>query len=196
MGGAESYQPNADPRGGWHLQPSWYAVYTRSRHEKTVTGLIQQRGIETFLPLYEVVRRWRNGRHRVQLPLFTGYSFVRIAVQDRLQVLKVPGVVRLVGFNGLPTPLPDEDVEAIRLALSHGLKAEPHPYINVGQRVKVTGGSLASLEGILVRRKGSTRLIVSIGLIQRSVQVELPAEAVAGIPGPATPTHKKKRLVT
>jgi transcriptional antiterminator NusG len=91
-------------------EPRWYATCTRSRHEKTVTDQLRRRSVETFLPLYEAVRQWKNGRHRVELPLFPGYAFVRIALRDRLEVLKVPGVVRLVAFNGSPTPLSDEEV--------------------------------------------------------------------------------------
>jgi transcription antitermination factor NusG len=160
---------------GEGIAPRWYAVSTRSRHEKSVGALLQRKQIETFLPLYETTRRWRNGEHRVQLPLFPGYAFVRIALRDRLQVLKVPGVARLVGFNGVPTPLPDQEMEGLRQALAAGVRAEPHPYLAVGRRVRVTAGALAGHEGILVRRKGAVRVVVSIDLIQRSVLVSVDA---------------------
>jgi transcription antitermination factor NusG len=155
------------------LEPKWYAAYTRSRHEKSVEDLLQRKQIETFLPLYKTVRRWKNGDHRVDLPLFPGYAFVHIAICDRLDVLKVPGVVRLVGFNGMPTPLNDGDVESLRQALSAGIKAVPHPYLTVGRRVRVTAGPLAGREGILVRRKGAMRFVLSIDLIQRSISADV-----------------------
>jgi transcription antitermination factor NusG len=154
----------------------WYAAYTRSRHEKSVADLLLRKEVETFLPLYSTVRRWKNGDHRVELPLFPGYAFVRIALQDRLSVLKVPGVVRLVGFDGTPAAIDDGDVESLQRALSCGVKAVPHPYLTVGRRVRITGGPLAGREGILVRRKGVTRVVVSIDLIQRSVLLDLNAD--------------------
>jgi transcription termination/antitermination protein NusG len=156
-----------------HRSPRWYVTHTRSRHEKSVAEQLRRKGIETLLPLYETVRRWRNGDHRVQLPLFPGYAFVRISIDDRLPVLKVPGVVRLVGFNGTPTPLADEEVEGLSRALAAGVKAAPHPYLTAGRRVRITAGPLTGREGILVRRKGTLRVVLSIDLIQRSVLVDL-----------------------
>ena len=163
------------------FERSWYAIHTRSRHEKSVSTQLLGKEIETFLPLYRTVHRWRNGRHRVELPLFPGYAFVRIAPTDRLEVLKVPGVVRLVGFNGTPTPLEDEEIEGLRRALSAGVGAAPHPYLRVGRRVRITAGPLAGREGILVRRQGTTRVVLSIDLIQRSVLVDVEAEALAWV---------------
>lgn len=153
--------------------PRWYAAYTRSRHEKSAAELLQRKQVETFLPLYETIRRWKNGDHRVALPLFPGYAFVRIAMADRLAVLKVPGVVRLVGFDGKLAPLPDEEVESLRRALAGGVRAMPHPYLTIGRRVRITAGPLAGREGILVRRKGAVRVVLSIELIQRSIMVDV-----------------------
>jgi transcription antitermination factor NusG len=156
-------------------EPKWYAAYTRSRHEKTVADLLQRKQVETFLPLYETIRRWKNGDHRVQLPLFPGYAFVRLALRDKLLVLKVPGVVRLVSFDGVPIALEDTEVESLKQALSAGIKAKPHPYLTVGRRVRITAGPLSGREGILLRRKGTVRVVLSIDLIQRSVIVDLDA---------------------
>src|SRR6516225_1623337 len=114
------------------LEPMWYAGYTAARHEKRVAEHFLQRGVEHFLPLYETIHRWNNGRHRVQLPLFPGYLFVRIALRDRLRVLEVPGFVRLVGFSGLPCPLPEADISKMRDALKTGVLAEPYPYLTAG----------------------------------------------------------------
>ncbi|HET7215100.1 MAG TPA: UpxY family transcription antiterminator [Terriglobia bacterium] len=159
----------------------WYAAYTRWRHEKAVAEQLQTKGIETFLPLYKTVRRWKNGNHRVQLPLFPGYAFARFALADRLPVLKVPGVVCLVGFNGMPAALEEGEVEGLRQALAAGAGAEPHPYLTEGRRVRITAGPLAGREGVLVRRQGAVRVVLSIDLIQRSVLVDIASEELEPI---------------
>src|SRR5713226_1269473 len=97
-----------------YLDPRWYAVCTFSNHEKRVGDQLRERGVEHFLPLYESVRRWKDRRVQLQLPLFPGYVFVRMQVRDRLNALQVPGVVCLVSFNGLPTPLPESEMDALR----------------------------------------------------------------------------------
>jgi transcription termination/antitermination protein NusG len=164
-----------------YFEPRWYAAWTRSRHEKAVAEQLDRKAVETFLPVYETVRQWKNGRHRVALPLFPGYAFVRIALRDRLEVLKVPGVVRLVGFNGAPTPLGDEEIEGLRRALAAGVRAEPHPFLTVGRRVRITAGPLTGHEGILVRRKGALRVVLSVELIQRSILVDADASCLAPV---------------
>lgn len=156
-----------------HLQPCWYATYTRSRHEKSVAEQLQQRGVECFLPLYESERNWKNGTFKVQFPLFPGYLFVHIPLQHRLKVLQVPGVVRLVGSNGLPAPLPQADIEMMRCALRKGIVAEPHPYLKLGTRVRIVSGPMEGREGILMRKAGKPRVVISVDLIMRSVAVEI-----------------------
>jgi transcription termination/antitermination protein NusG len=168
------------------FQPRWYAAYTRSRHEKSVADQLRYKEIETFLPLCEMMRRWKNGDHRVQLPLFPGYTFVHIALKDRLHVLNVPGVVRLVGFDGTPISLADEEVESLRRALSCRVKIAPHPYLAIGRRVRVTAGPLTGLEGILVRKKGDFQVVLSIDLIQRSVLVHIDTLSLESVPSAAT----------
>jgi transcription antitermination factor NusG len=170
-----------------YLEVRWYAVWTRSRHEKAVSEQLEQRSVETFLPLYETVRQWRNGRHRVQLPLFPGYAFVHIALKDRLEVLKTPGVVRLVGFNGTPHPLANKDIERLREALTQGVRAEPHPFLTIGRRVRIAAGPLAGCEGVLVRRKGRTRVVLSIAVVQRSIIVDVDVTFVNPIFGSSGP---------
>ena len=129
--------------------------------------------IDCFLPLYKSIRRWKDRRKQLDLPLFPGYIFVHIALRDRLQVLQLPGVVQLVSFRGKPAALPDAEIEALRNGLARNLRAEPHPYLTVGRRVRVRSGSVAGLEGILVRRKQKFRVVLSIELIQRSVAIEV-----------------------
>src|SRR6266581_1665256 len=118
--------PRTEPN---FFEPLWYAVYTNANHEKQVTQQLELRSIEHLLPLYESVRRWKDRRVRLQMPLFPGYVFVHFALCDRLQVSQIPGVVHLVSFAGRPAPLWEEDVHAIRNCLSHGIQVEPHPYL-------------------------------------------------------------------
>jgi transcription antitermination factor NusG len=170
------------------IEPRWYVAYTRSRHEKSVAQQLRHKEIDSFLPLYRTIRRWKNGEHCVELPLFPGYAFVRIPLLNRRNVLEVPGVVRLVGPDGTPTPLEDEEVEALRRAISSGINAAPHPYLTVGRRVRVTAGPLAGREGILVRRKGAVRVVLSIDLIQRSMVADLDAHSIEPVHTPR-PRH-------
>ena len=155
------------------LEPHWYALYTSARHEKRVAEHLCQRSTEYFLPLYQSVRRWKDRKVVLQLPLFPGYVFVRIATRDRLDVLRVPGVSRLVGFDSSPAALPDEEIETIRAALARGVHAEPHRALAAGQRVFVRSGPMTGLRGILQRRKSRSRLIVSLEFIQRAMAVEI-----------------------
>src|SRR6266481_5545174 len=111
------------------VDPRWYAAYTCANHEKRVAEQLGVRSVEHFVPLYESVRRWRDRKVRLHLPLFPGYVFVRLALRDRLQVLQVPGVARLVGFNGLPCALPDSEMEALKAGLASGVRAEPHRFL-------------------------------------------------------------------
>lgn len=155
-------------------QPNWYALYTCPRHERCVAHQIEQRNIACFLPLYRSVRRWRDRRKELELALFPGYVFVRLALKDRLRVLQLPSAVRLVSFNGQPAVLPEAEIEALRDRLSRGGRGvEPHPYLRVGRRVRVCAGPMRGLEGIIVRRKDRCRVVFSLDLIARSVAVEV-----------------------
>jgi transcription antitermination factor NusG len=156
-----------------YLEERWYAAYTCANHEKRVAKQLEERSVEHFLPLYGSVRRWKDRRVQLDLPLFPGYVFVRLVLRNRLRVLQIPSVVRLVGFNGHPTPLPDDEMEALRNGLAQRLRAEPHPSLTVGRRVRMVSGPLKGIEGMLVRKKGALRLILSINAIMRSVAVEV-----------------------
>ena len=168
-------QPIPPSENTSHHEVLWYAGYTAARHEKRIAEHFLQRGVEHFLPLYETIHRWNNGRHRVQLPLFPGYIFVRIALKDRLRVLEVPGFVRLVGFNSLPCPLPTTDITKMQDALSNGVLAEPYPYLTAGTRVEIRNGPLQGMTGILLRRQNKYRVVISVDLIMRSVVVAVEA---------------------
>jgi len=160
------------------LERRWYAAYTCANHEKRVTEQLGLRGIEHFLPLYESVRKWADRRRRLKVPLFAGYVFVRVAVEERLRVLEIPSVARLVGFGGLPSALPDQEIEALRNMMASRLRAEPHPYPAAGRRVRIISGPLEGAEGTLVRSKGVVRLVLSIDLIRQSATVEVNATDV------------------
>jgi transcription antitermination factor NusG len=176
---ATSIARNAANAAEWSALPAeyretrWYAAYTSANHEKRVAEQMGVRKVENFLPLYASVRRWKNRRVTLECPLFRGYVFVRLALQDKLRVQTIPGVARLVGFGQTPTALPDEEIEALRISLASGLRAEPHPLLTVGRHVRVTNGPMAGLQGILRRRKSNARLVVSVELIQRAMAVEI-----------------------
>jgi transcription antitermination factor NusG len=173
-----SVWPSLPPRG---CEPQWYAAYTSANHEKRVAEQLAMREVEHFLPTYSSVRRWKDRRVTLQLPLFPGYVFVHMALRNRLQVLQVPGLARLVGFGSTPAPLPQHDIDALRAGLMTGVRAEPHPHLNVGRRVRVKEGPLAGLEGILLRWKGNWRVVLSIDLIQRAVAVDVDASALQAL---------------
>ena len=156
-----------------HTQILWYAAHVCSRHEKQVARQLEERRVDCFLPVYRSVRRWKDRRKELDLVLFPGYVFVHLDLKDRLRVLQIPSVVRFVSFNGHPSPLPDAEVEVLVNGLAKGIRAEPHPYLKVGHRVRVKYGPLAGTQGILVRRKDKFRIVLSIDLIMRSVAVEV-----------------------
>jgi transcription antitermination factor NusG len=155
------------------FQQNWYVAYTRANHERTVTDQLGERGIESFLPQYESVRKWKDRRVCLHLPLFPGYVFVRFATPDRLRVQQTRGLVQLVSFGGSPTPVPETEIQSIREILTRGLRALPHPFLRAGRRIRIRSGPLAGLDGILVRRKNRFRFVVSVALILRSMSVEV-----------------------
>src|SRR5690348_12684197 len=161
-----------------YCEQKWYAAYTSANHERSVASQLRVRGIEHFLPTYSSVRRWKDRRVTLRLPLFPGYVFVRMALRDRLAVVQVPGVARLVGFNGMPTPLRWEEIEALKKGLVSGVRAEPHPFLTAGRRVRVRSGPLEGLEGVVVGCKNGRRLVICLGLIQRAVAIDLDSTEV------------------
>jgi transcription antitermination factor NusG len=169
-----------------YFEPHWYAAYTCANHEKRVAQQLERRSVECFLPLYESVRRWKDRRMRLQLPLFPSYVFVRLALRDRLQVLEIPSVVRLVGFDGHPIPLPVEDIETIRICLARRHLIEPHRYLRSGQRVRVSSGPLEGLTGIVVRQRNRTRFVISLEILMRSVAVDIDIADFDPNPAPRT----------
>jgi transcription antitermination factor NusG len=156
-----------------YRETHWYAVYTSANHEKRVRQQLEERRVESFLPVYDTIRRWKDRQKRMQLPLFPGYVFVHIALRDRLRVLQIPGVVKLVGASGTPTALAEGELETLRTSLASGVRAEPHPFLAIGRRVRIRMGPLAGLQGLLVQKKNKARFVVSLKLIMRSIAVEV-----------------------
>jgi len=152
----------------------WYAIQTRPRHEKAVATQLTGRGVATFLPLVNELHRWSDRRKQVQLPLFPGYAFVRIgrSVEERVIVLRADGVVSFVGGHGEGTPIPDTQIEDIGRLLNK-VRCTSHPFLKVGQRVRIRGGYLDGIEGILVARNGNHTLVISVEPIQRSIAVSI-----------------------
>jgi transcription antitermination factor NusG len=151
------------------LQPHWYALYTRPRHEKQLFDELTNRGIEAFLPTYKIRRRWSDRYKVVEEPLFKNYLFVRIKFDRYHETLRPYGAVSFVMIDGLPAEIPDNEVEAIRRLVSSDLPYNPYPYLKVGRRVRVTSGPLEGCEGVLTRKKGLTRLVLSVHMLQQSV---------------------------
>jgi transcription antitermination factor NusG len=154
----------------------WFAAYTTPRHEKHVSQVLAERRIETFLPLYWSKRQWKKSSPVVvELPLFPCYLFVRIPPWARSEVLRVSGVLSIVGSSSGPWPLPHREIEALRIGAQTG-KAEPHPYLKVGAKVRIKAGVMAGVEGILVRKKNEFRFVLTLDEIMRSVALEVNAE--------------------
>lgn len=156
-----------------YLEPHWYAIYSCANRERRVACEMATRGIENFLPVYHSLRRWRDRRVNLELPLFPGYVFARLALREKLRVLQIGGVAHLVSFNGQPAALPDDQIETLRNALSREARVEPHPFLQAGRRVRIASGPFAGFEGILKRRKSQLRVVVSLKLIQRSIAAEV-----------------------
>ena len=142
------------------------------------------KGYEGFLPLYRCKRRWSDRIKEIELPLFDGYMFCRFDVMRRLPILVTPGVIRVVGIANNPTPVDEDEIAAIFSIVMAGAQAEPHPYLLVGQRVRIDRGTLSGVEGILLAEKKPARLVVSVTLLQRSVAVEIDEAWVSPV-GPA-----------
>jgi len=153
----------------------WFAVRTRPRFEKKVAHELQEKGIESFLPLHSVRHQWSDRKQTVSLPLFPGYGFVRITPDQstRIRVLRANGVIGFVGASHIGTPIPDYEIEAIRELIKQKIPLGLHPYIRVGQTVRIVGGSLDGIQGILTKVNGDQSLIISVELIQRSVAMRV-----------------------
>ena len=165
---------------------NWYALHIRSRHEKRVAERLVSHDTETFLPLHRSRHTWKNGLHvDVDLPLFPCYLFARVAIQNRVRLLQHPGVLGFAACSARPAVISDEEIAILRVA-TESLRAEPHPYLNNGDAVRIVSGPLAGMTGILTRRKQEYRVVLSIETIMRSLVVEVSEFEIE-------PTEKKQR---
>jgi transcription antitermination factor NusG len=175
---ATSVEENEVSYGTVNSRPQWFAAYTIPRHEKHVQELLTERGIENFLPLYRATRLWKKSCPTVlDLPLFPACVFVRIAQMARGTILGMPGVVSIVGSPNKPWPLPDSEMEGLRLGIQTQ-KIEPHPYSKFGERVRIKSGLMSGVEGILIRKKNEFRVVLTIDTIMRSVAVEVDVDDI------------------
>jgi transcription antitermination factor NusG len=156
-----------------HDDLSWYALQIQSKLGGLASATLCGKGYEAYLPLYRSRRRWSDRLKQLDLPLFPGYLFCRFDVRERLPILTTPGVMGIVGAGKSPVAVLDEEIEAVRAILRSGLAAQPCPFLRVGSRVYIECGPLAGVEGIVTNTDKVYRLIVSVGLLQRSVAVEI-----------------------
>jgi len=168
---AELIQPSGPDRAP--QTRSWLAAYTRARHESSVVRQFEQTGLDTFLPTYRRLSRWSDRIRKLDTPLFPGYVFVRVAERERTRILKTAGVVSIVCCGGRPAPLAESDIAKLRLCAANPAAVEPHPYLRVGQRVRVKHGPFRGWEGVLLEKKNSTRLVITVDQIMKSVSIDL-----------------------
>ncbi len=160
----------------------WFALTVRPQHEKKTALALENQGLTHFLPLYHSKRRWSDRIKELDLPLFPGYVFCQFRYDRRLRVLQTPGVTSIVTFGDKPAPVPDSEIEQIRKTVTSGRRIEPWPFFKVGKRVRIEGGSLDGIEGVLLELKNSLRVVVSIELLQRSVSVEIDRDVLTPLP--------------
>lgn len=184
VGGAQ-----AEIDGGWH------AVYTRHHHEKAVARALEAKGFTVFLPLYSAPRRWKDRVKVINLPLFSCYVFIQGGLERHLDVVTTAGIYGFVCSGGSPARIPPQEIDGIRRVVERSVKIEPHPFIRCGDWVRVKAGPLAGIEGILVRKKNFSRLVLSVEILGKSAAVEVDVSLVERIkmPGktfvPASPSE-------
>ena len=157
---------------------AWYALHTRFQHEKNVAGALTGKGFEVFLPLYTAIHRWKDRNKQLMLPLFSCYVFVQNPLDRWQPILATPGIHNVVGVGGRPSIIPSPEIEAIQRMVEGRFKAEPHPFLTCGDRVRFTSGPMWGLEGILLRKKSLWKLVVSVDMLQRAVAVEVDASVL------------------
>jgi transcription antitermination factor NusG len=179
----------------------WFALQVRSRYENIVAAFLGGKGYEQFLPTYRCRRRWSDRIKETDLPLFPGYLFCRFNPQDRLPILKTPGLISIVGVGKHAVPVDEAEIAAVRTLVSSGIPRQPWPYVRIGQRVRIESGALCGLEGILQSFKGSHRIVLSVSLLHRSIAAEVDSAWVVPIhpylpspTGKVVPSHCKGRI--
>lgn len=151
----------------------WFALQVRTRWESSTAVLLSGKGYQAFLPTFKARKRWNGKFREINAPLFPGYVFCQFDAQKRLPILVTPGVLAVVGRGKVPLPVDDGEIAAIQSVVSSGFRAEPWPYLEVGQRIRIESDALSGLEGILISFKGNQRIVVSVTLLRRSVALEI-----------------------
>lgn len=154
---------------------AWFALYTRHRHEKAVAQFLDNEGVKVFVPFYNARHRWKDRVKQLSLPLFPNYVFVFSSVDERISILRTPGVYDFVRLAGRPSPIPEGEIAAIRKTVENDMAIDPHPFLNIGDHVRGVSGPLKGVEGILIRKNGLYHLVLSIELLGRSLAVEVDA---------------------
>jgi transcription antitermination factor NusG len=172
---------NSNQSLGLNVPLPWFALQVRTRYEKNVASFLHGKGYEWFLPTYLSRRRWSDRVKELDLPLFPGYLFCRFNPEERLPILKTPGLISIVGTAKTPTPVEASEIVALRALVNSDLPRQPWPFLKVGQRVRIECGALAGLEGILLQTKGRDRIILSVTLLQRSVAAEVDSSWISPI---------------
>jgi transcription antitermination factor NusG len=162
----------------------WFALQVRTRWESSTAILLSGKGYETFLPIYKTKKRWNGRQREVDTALFPGYVFCKFDAQKRLPILVTPGVISVVGRGRIPLPVDDAEIASIQTVVSSGLRVEPWPYLELGQKIRIENDALQGLEGILINFKGNHRIVVSVSLLRRSVALEIDRACVKPV-GPA-----------
>jgi len=163
------------------LESPWYAIYTRHQHEKMVAQILTSKGFDTFLPLKAAIHNWKDRTKALLLPLFPCYVFLKGGIERRLQIITTPGIYGLVSSGGQPAAIPDFEIEAIRRVIDSGARVEAHPFLKCGNWVRVKCGPLAGIEGILVRKKNISRLVLSVEILGTAAAIEVAAFQVEAV---------------
>jgi transcription antitermination factor NusG len=166
---------------GMNSRLAWYAVYTRHQHEKAIASALECKGFEILLPLYTSARRWKDRTKLLSLPLFPCYVFINGGLDRMLDIVTTPGIFSVVSSAGQPIGIPSAEIMGIRSALESGAHVEPHPFLECGERVRVTDGAMTGVEGILLRKKNICRLVLSVEMLGKSVAVEVDSYQVEQI---------------
>jgi transcription antitermination factor NusG len=165
----------------------WFALQVRTRWENSTALLLSGKGYQTLLPTYQTKKRWNGRLKQLNAPLFPGYVFCQFDALNRLPILVTPGVIAVVGCGRVPVPVDDAEIAAIQTVVSSGLPAEPWPYLEIGQRIRIESDALSGLEGILIKFKGNHRIVVSVSLLRRSVALEIDRSCVRPLGPTRTP---------
>jgi len=166
------------------FESSWYAIYTRHQHEKTVAQILTGKGFNTFLPLYATTHNWKDRTKALTLPLFPCYVFLKGGIERRLQIITTPGIYGLVSSAGQPAAIPDIEIEAIRRVVDSGTRVEIHPFLKCGSWVRVKCGPLTGIEGILIRKKNVSRLVLNVAILGTAAAIEVAAFQVEVVTAP------------